>query len=45
VRVLGDDVATNMSALAHFTTYSGGEGGGASAFNRQNIAELKLLAR
>ena len=40
-----DDDTVNMSAFAHFATYSGGSGGTDGAFNRVNIAELRLLAR
>jgi hypothetical protein len=42
VVIRGDDDAVNMSSFAHFTAYMGGRGG---AFNRVNIAALKVLAR
>jgi hypothetical protein len=35
--------AVNMSAFRHFNAYTGGTGGMAGAFNRVNIAELRLL--
>ena len=35
----------NMSSLAHFEAYTGGLGGRDGAFNRVNIAELKVLFR
>ena len=38
-----DDLAYNMSSLSHFERYTGGLGGKLGAFNRVNIAELKLL--
>jgi hypothetical protein len=44
--VVGDDArATNMSSRAHYRRFTGGTGGGGDAFNRVNIAELKVLAR
>ncbi|PIE17772.1 MAG: hypothetical protein CSA65_07680 [Proteobacteria bacterium] len=36
--------ALNMSSFAHFANYTGGEGGSGGAFNRVNIAQLKILA-
>jgi len=41
----GGERAINMSSFAHFDTYTGGLGGQEGAFNRVNIAELKVLAR
>jgi hypothetical protein len=43
--VRGDDEMVNMSSFAHFAQYTGGAGGTDGAFNRVNIAELKILAR
>jgi hypothetical protein len=44
--VIASDASTaNMSTLAHFAGYRGGSGGVDGAFQRVNIAELKLLAR
>ncbi len=45
VVIRGDDEMVNMSAFAHFEDYTGGLGGRSGAFNRVNIAELKILAR
>lgn len=45
VVVRGDDDAVNMSSFAHFESYTGGLGGQDGAFNRVNIAELRILAR
>ncbi|MFO0606561.1 MAG: hypothetical protein U0324_25540, partial [Polyangiales bacterium] len=38
-----DERAVNMSAFAHFERYTGGTGGRAGAFNRVNVAELRVL--
>ena len=35
--------SVNMSAFAHFNAYTGGSGGASGAFNRVNIAELRVL--
>lgn len=43
--IRGDEDMVNMSAFAHFETYTGGLGGTDGAFNRVNIAQLKVLAR
>ncbi len=43
--IRGDDEVVNMSAFAHFERYTGGLGGRDGAFNRVNVAELKILAR
>ena len=45
VVIRGDDEMVNMSSFAHFEHYMGGLGGRDGAFNRVNIAELKILAR
>lgn len=45
VVVHGDAWAVNMSVFDHFSRYTGGTGGRAGAFNRVNIAALKVLAR
>ena len=42
--IRGDDEVVNMSAFAHFERYTGGLGGASGAFNRVNVAELKILA-
>ncbi|MEZ4394738.1 MAG: hypothetical protein R3A48_26995 [Polyangiales bacterium] len=39
-----DERAVNMSAFAHFARYTGGTGGSSGAFNRADIAEVKVLA-
>jgi hypothetical protein len=39
-----DEDTVNMSAFSHFTRYTGGLGGMSGAFNRVNIAELKVFA-
>lgn len=44
VRVSQDAQGTNMSALAHFETYTGGVGGEGGASSHVNIAELKILS-
>jgi hypothetical protein len=44
VVIRGDDEVVNMSAFAHFERYTGGLGGRSGAFNRVNVAELKILA-
>lgn len=45
VVVGGDDPrAVNMSAFRHFEAYTGGLGGTGGAFNRVNIAEVKVLS-
>ena len=44
VVVVGDDDTVNMSSFQHFAAYTGSQVG-TDAFNRVNIAELKLLAR
>ncbi len=43
-RILISD-GTNMSYLAHFEPYTGGNGGGSEVYNAVNIAELKVLRR
>ncbi len=43
IDVLDGEFAYNMSAFEHFAAY-GGEGG-AQAFNRVNVAELRVLSR
>ncbi|HJL15925.1 MAG TPA: hypothetical protein RMH99_09725 [Sandaracinaceae bacterium LLY-WYZ-13_1] len=43
--IRGDDEMVNMSSFAHFETYTGGTGGTDGAFDRVNVAELKILAR
>ena len=42
--IRGDDEVVNMSAFAHFERYTGGLGGASGAFNRVNVAELKILS-
>jgi hypothetical protein len=44
-QVVIDDAphAVNMSAFSHFSAYTGGNGGMSGAYNRVNIAELRLL--
>lgn len=42
--VRDDERAVNMSAFEHFARYTGGTGGAGGAFNRENIAEVKVLA-
>jgi hypothetical protein len=44
VRVSQDARGTNMSALAHFETYTGGAGGEGGESSHVNIAELKILS-
>ena len=44
ISIVGDDTTINMSSLQHFARYTAGSGGSA-AFERVNIAELRLLAR
>ncbi len=44
VVIRGDDEMVNMSSFAHFERYTGGLGGRSGAYNRVNIAELKILA-
>ncbi|HMV68655.1 MAG TPA: hypothetical protein PKA64_17520, partial [Myxococcota bacterium] len=41
VQIEDDD---NMSAFAHFTSYTGGLGGGPSTYNRANIHALRVMA-
>lgn len=43
--IASDPSRANMSDFAHFESYTGGLGGSGGAFNRANIAELKILAR
>ncbi len=43
--VRGDARAVNMSVFDHFSRYTGGTGGRSGAFNRVNIAALKVLSR
>ena len=43
IAVVGDDTTINMSTFEHFARYTAGTGG-SSAFERVNIAELRLLA-
>lgn len=45
VVIRGDDEMVNMSSFAHFERYTGGLGGRDGAFNRVNIAELKVFSR
>ena len=42
--IRSDPSAMNMSELAHFEQYTAGLGGSGGAFNRVNIAELKVLS-
>ncbi|MGE3629749.1 MAG: hypothetical protein AB7P00_07535 [Sandaracinaceae bacterium] len=44
ITIRSEDEMANMSAFAHFDAYTGGLGGRSGAFNRANIAELKILA-
>jgi len=45
ITVGGDDPrGVNMSAFRHFDAYTGGTGGTGGAFNRVNIAEVKVLS-
>ncbi len=44
VVIRGDDEVVNMSSFEHFERYTGGLGGRGGAFNRVNVAELKILA-
>lgn len=39
-----DERSVNMSAFQHFARYTGGTGGAGGAFNRVDIAEVKVLA-
>jgi hypothetical protein len=39
-----DERAVNMSAFEHFARYTGGTGGRGGAFNRVDVAEVKVLA-
>lgn len=43
ILIRGDDGTANMSAFAHFSTYTGGTGGRSGEFSRVNIAELRVL--
>jgi hypothetical protein len=43
VVVDADERAVNMSSFAHFERYTGGTGGRSGAFNRVNVAELRVL--
>ncbi len=43
--IASDPSRANMSVFAHFESYTGGLGGSGGAFNRANVAELKILAR
>lgn len=43
VRIHDDATAVNMSAFRHFAQYTGGTGGASGAFDRVNIAALKVL--
>ena len=44
--VVGDHPrAINMSVFTHFESYTAGKGGASGAFNRVNIAEVKVLPR
>jgi hypothetical protein len=44
--VVGDHPrAVNMTVFSHFEAYTAGTGGAAGAFNRVNIAEVKILPR
>jgi hypothetical protein len=45
VVIRGDDEMVNMSSFEHFERYTGGLGGRDGAFNRVNIAELKVFFR
>ena len=45
VVIESDEGYVNMSAFAHFASYTGGLGGRDGAFNRVNIAELVVLYR
>jgi len=38
-----DERAVNMSSFAHFERYTGGTGGRNGAFNRVNVAEVRVL--
>ena len=40
-----DAMSANMSRFAHFARYTGGLGGSAGAFERVDVAEIKLLQR
>jgi hypothetical protein len=44
IAIVGDDDTINMSSFQHFAAYTGSQVG-TDAFNRVNIAELKLLQR
>ncbi len=41
--IQGDDDTVNMSAFQHFSDYTAGTGGRNGAFQRVNIAELRIL--
>lgn len=43
--IQGDDDTVNMSAFQHFADYTAGAGGRSGAFQRVNIAELRVLQR
>jgi hypothetical protein len=43
--IRGDDEMVNMSSFAHFARYTGGLGGESGAFDRVNIADLKVFSR
>ena len=43
--IRGDEDVVNMSSFAHFERYTGGLGGSGGAFNRVNIAELRIFSR
>ncbi len=45
IAIRGDADTVNMSAFEHFERYTGGPGGRSGAFNRANIAALKIFAR
>ncbi len=45
ITIRSDDDMVNMSAFAHFEQYTAGLGGRSGAFDRVNIADLKILAR
>ena len=42
--IVGDDTTINMSEFEHFSRYTAGTGGASGAFERVNIADLRLLA-
>jgi hypothetical protein len=45
VTIESNPLYANMSALSHFATYTGGQGGSDGEFNRVNIANLRILQR